>query len=116
MSRLKFRAFANGKMRYDFTGLEHGDENEMGGVFLNGDYQTIGPDCIVMQFTGLQDKNGTDVYEGDLVSFWDDGPGEVVWRDCAFVLKCYDSRDKREWLTMCLPKDMAVIGNVHEQA
>ena len=69
MNHLKFRAFANGKMRYDVTGFEHGEKNEMLFIFLNGDAYKIGSECEVMQFTGLTDKNGTDIYDGDEVDF-----------------------------------------------
>jgi len=69
MNHLKFRAFANGKMRYDVTGFEHGTANEMAGVFLNGDFHDIDEECIVMQCSPMKDKNGADIYDGDEVDF-----------------------------------------------
>jgi uncharacterized phage protein (TIGR01671 family) len=71
-------------------------------------------DAILMQYTGLQDKNEEHIYEGDILKcyhkdYYNDGE--------TFFNHVITFEDGSFWginEDCCLPKDCEVIGNIYE--
>jgi uncharacterized phage protein (TIGR01671 family) len=110
MREIKFRAW-DGKrseiIYFDFQ-LLHDESRMFYNEQIKGNH--------IMQFTGLHDKNGREIYEGDIVSaaFYEN-PLEILtieWVHSGFLI-C-DKPGKGYPLNIHGLHDIAVEGNIHE--
>jgi uncharacterized phage protein (TIGR01671 family) len=127
MRYIKFRAWDEdrNKMIYDFLDeiesveyvLSTTDENILycGNHRDNGDWQ----EPKLMQFTGLKDKNGIDIYEGDIL-LCKTIMGKIIEAQvifdiehCSYTLKTYGDKQLQFPITAFV-KEYEVIGNIYE--
>lgn len=128
MRKLKFRVWNPkynswcGKSRDDWwLGLEYNTGKLV--CVVDGKI-TDAPDYLIpMQFTGITDKNGKELYEGDkfdMTQRLDDFEtfGEVIWNkeDSCWGYLHNDGSDTEQGNLMDLnTKELVIIGNIYEQ-
>jgi hypothetical protein len=100
LDRFKFRVFEKD------SGIFYPDQDSLYG-YLSGKY----PDSIVMQCTGLKDKNGKLIFDGDVVEI-EDMRCKISWEDYGFFVSRNGIMLRYE-LSTC-HDTMEILGNVYE--
>ena len=90
-------------------------------ILVNNHNRNIS-NCVLMQYTGMKDKNGKDIYEGDIVECWfgydRTFKAKIIFQDGCFEIQ--EPQDKngvilRDYLKYFTCNNaVSVIGNIYE--
>lgn len=113
MRPIKFRAWYHKQIRNNVVRINDGlywDNGDFD-IFAFSDNLTA-----LMQFTGLHDKNGTEIYEGDIIDTPSDKPLTIEWNEkyASFCLNRCGWMHPHYFGEAVDPNDCAVVGNIYE--
>lgn len=108
------KLFINDGFSIDMDGYAWHDDN--------GNSHVIAGRYFIMQYTGLKDKNGKEIYEGDIVIIRGSSPEDgdvfyqIEWRPLVYMIVAVELHitPYNIWVTLEEIEECEIIGNIHE--
>lgn len=131
MREIKFRAWDTlGHHWVDVFDLHQDEQSLKAGEYVQStgndvwDVRLNQKDYVLMQYTGLKDKNGVEIYEGDIlkrevghIDHWDEGQPVFTreWKNSAVVYRAPSFKmDASITIDYINEKEVEVIGNIYD--
>ncbi len=120
MRQLKFKAFNKSEKRWIDIFSLHCDDGHIQSIEDATGKRFNISDVELVEFTGMKDKNGKEIYERDIVEWFDSfrrmnmkkGVSQILWQQLGFNIEGsdfgYEGEDLIGW------DNLNVIGNIYE--
>lgn len=112
MRKIEFRAWLKDEKRMvKVVGIDW----DIRRIYYNEDcylMEALFNEIELMQFTGLCDKNGKKIFEGDILKVYAKLVGKIEFVDATFFIRY--SKNSYEELNMFYAEEIEIIGNIHD--